>query len=122
MGRRDVGGDERKHGSDQRRIVGKAEPCDDVGDEIERQDEIGDCRKQHGPDAYRGGGVERAIIARDDVLGEGHLPGKALELGPEVSAHLALGQRSQGDLLAKGRIAQLARVVPGHHDRNLASC
>src|SRR6478609_6701221 len=109
--------DEGEYRREQSGVVGKAKPGDDVGKEIEGQDEIGDGREQHAADAHRRGRVERAVIAGDDVLDERNLASEALQLRPEIGARtlLPLGEFAQGNLPAESRIAEVARIVESHH-------
>src|SRR5262245_31953383 len=122
MGRGDMSRDEREHRREQGRIVGKAEPGDDVGKEIEGQDEISDGREQHTSDAHRCGRVERAVIAGDNILDERNLASEAPQLRPEIGTCplLPLGELAQRNLLAESRIAEIARIVKSHHGRILA--
>ena len=87
MVRRDVGRDQPDRGGEHRGIIGEAEHRQHVRDEIERQDEIGDGAEQRRLDMARRLLVERAIIGRQQILGErqpGHHP---LQLDPEAPAH-----------------------------------
>ena len=85
--RRDVAGDHADRGREYRGVVGEAEHRQHVRDEIERQDEIGDGAEQRRLHMARRLPVERAIIGREQILGEGQLCHHPLQLDPEAPAH-----------------------------------
>ena len=94
MFRRDVACDHPDCGGEHRGIIGEAEHRQHVRDEVERQDEIGDGPEQRRLHMARGLAVERAIIGREQILGEGEFCGDPFQFGPEAPAHafVVLGQ------------------------------
>ncbi len=87
MLRHDVGRDQPDRGGEDGGIVGEAEHRQHVRNEIERQDEIGDSAQERRLHVARRLLVERAVIRRQQILGEGKLRHDPLEFDPEAPAH-----------------------------------
>src|SRR3954453_8797889 len=84
---RDVAGNHADRGGEHGGVIGEAENRHHVGDEIERQDEIGNRAEQRGLDMARRLPVERAVIGREQILRERQMRGDTLQLAPEAAAH-----------------------------------
>ena len=86
---KNVIGDQLDRGGEHRRVIGEAEHRQHVGNGIHRQHEIGDGAEQrhlHVPGRFL---IERAVIGRQQILGEWNLRHDAAELAPEIAAQRA---------------------------------
>src|SRR5690606_27703802 len=71
-------------------IIGKANHKQQIGNEVEGKDKIGQRREKNAADTRWCLAVECAIIGCDKLLCEGNVTGSATEDGPETTAHLLL--------------------------------
>ena len=117
MIRRDVACDQPDRGGEHGGIIGEAEHRQHVRNEIERQDEIGDRAEQRRLHMARRLLVERAIIGREQILGERQLRHHALELDPEAPAHaFAVFRQPIGRLKTHGVFAAIAGASSRRRD------
>src|SRR3954464_5459304 len=84
---RDVAGNHADRGGEYGGVIGEAEDRHHVGNEIKRQDEIGDRPEQRRLDMARRLPVEGAVIGGEQILRERQLRGDTLQLAPEAAAH-----------------------------------
>src|SRR6516225_8117709 len=77
-------------------IVGETEQRQEIGNEVERQDKI--CKRKHERRFYlqRRCPIEGAIIRGQQILGKRKPRGQALDLGPELAAHVLLVATAAG--------------------------
>ena len=106
-------GDQPDRGGEHRRIIGEAEHRHHVGDEIERQDEIGDRAEQRDLHMARRLLVEGAVIGREQILGERQFGRHPLQLDPETPAHaLAVLREAIGRLEASLKSDAMMASLP----------
>jgi len=84
-----IGAEGGEQGGDDRRVVGEADPQEDVRNGVDRQDEIGQSAHHDALGSHRRLGIARGIVDADQLVREGDAGGDATDLGPEADAHAA---------------------------------
>ena len=102
---RDVVCNQPDRGGKHSRVIGETEHRQHVGNEIERQDEIGKRPEQRDLDMARRLFVECAVISGKQIFDEGQPRRNLLQLDPEAPTH-AVAVPSQ----AVGRVEPIAIV------------
>src|SRR5258705_1092473 len=83
----DVSGYEPQRRGQHRRVIRIAKNRQDVGNEIDRQNEIGERAEERGFHLDRRGAVEGAVIGGEEIFGERQTSRDALGLAPEPAPH-----------------------------------
>jgi len=96
-----------------RSVVAKTKSDNEIGNQINGQDEIGQRAEQGGADLERRRGIHGAKIGGDQIIHEREPPGDAFELVPELVAHFLFAPRepgTAGDFFFKGGVEFAATV------------